>query len=251
MVNLQHILIIINLKQKINAYFAATSTIWKTVRNTWRRSIEEKIKLLMRKKLCYRCYKPVSMSHNARTCSYRRICQIRKKKHPTGLHGYNPKQKDGDYNSSASGGTQNVTFKNNCVKFHCVTCNASCSDNIVSMCIVSLKIKYLNKRKKVTTYTLLDNCSQGTFVREDIIHNLDASGARTKITVKTLNGGQTHLSTALDGLEVSSNNKSINEHWIKLQKCYTTSDLPIDVKEVATNEKLRKQKYLDHISKKT
>ena len=180
------------------------------------------------------------MSHNVRTCSYRRICQICKKKHPTGLHGYNPKQKAGDYNSSASDGTQNVTFKSNCAKFDYVSCNASCSDNIVGMCIVSLKMKYVNKRKKVTTYTLLDNCSQGTFVREDIIHNLDASGARTKITVKTMNGGQTHLSTALDGLEVVSNNKSINEHWIKLQKCYTTSDLPIDVKEVATNEKLRK-----------
>ena len=34
MVQLQQMLIIINLKHKMNAYFAATSMIWTTVRNT-------------------------------------------------------------------------------------------------------------------------------------------------------------------------------------------------------------------------
>ena len=51
-----------------------------------------------------------------------------------------------------------------------------------------------------------------------------------------MTGGQTHLSTAVHGVEVASN----NDQWIKLPKSYTTSDLPIDVKEVATKEKLKK-----------
>ena len=46
-----------------------------------------------------------------------RICQICKKKQPTGLHGYTSKHKTGDDNSSASDGTQNVTFKSFCAKF--------------------------------------------------------------------------------------------------------------------------------------
>ena len=161
--------------------------------------------------LGYGCYKPISVSHNARTCNDRRICQICKKKHPTGLHGYTPKQKAGNDNSSASDRTQNVTFKSTCAKFDDVSCSASYSDEIVSICIVPVKIGYANKRKDVTTYALLDSCSQGTLVIEDIIHKLEASGARTKITVKTMNGGQTHLSTAVDGLEVASNNKSTDE----------------------------------------
>ena len=135
---------------------------------------------------------------------------------------------------------KNVTFKSNCAKFDDISCSASCSDEIVSICIAPVKIRYVNKRKEVTKYTLMNNCSQGTFVREDVIHKLVASGTRTKITVKALNGGQTHISTAIDGLEVASNNKSINEQWIKLPKSYTTSDLPIDAKEVATKEKPRK-----------
>ena len=153
------------------------------------KSIEERSKFLAWKKLCYGCYKPISISHNAITCNNRQICQICKKKHPTGLHGYTPKQKAGDDNSSALDGKQNVTFKINCAKFDDVSCIASCSDEIVNMYIVPVKIRYVNKRKEVIKYALLVNCSQGTLVREDIIHKLEAPRARTKITVKAMNGG--------------------------------------------------------------
>ena len=108
----------------------------------------------------------------------------------------------------------------------------------------------MNKKKEVTTHALLNNWSLGTFLREGIIRKLEASGARTKKR-KTMNGGQTHLSTTADGLEVASNNKSVNKQWIKFPKSYTSSDLPTEAKEVATKEKLRKWKYLDNKSKKT
>ena len=39
------------------------------------KSIEERRKFLARKKLCYCCYKPISISHNARTCNDRPINQ--------------------------------------------------------------------------------------------------------------------------------------------------------------------------------
>ena len=87
-------------------------------------------------------------------------------------------------------------------------------------------------------------------MREDIIHKLEASGARTKTTVETMNGGQTHLSTAVDGSEVGSNNKSIKEQCIKLPKSHATSELLINTKVLATKEKLRKWKYFDNICKK-
>ena len=74
-------------------------------------------------------------------------------------------------------------------------------------------------------------------MKEDIIHKLEASGARAKISIKTMNGEQTHLSTAVDRLEVASKKKRINKQWIKVPKCYTTSDLPIDAKEVASKKK--------------
>ena len=140
-----------------------------------KKSIEERINFHARKKLCCGCYIAISMSQNARTCNDRRIYQICKKKHPSALHGYTPKHEAGDDNSSASDGTQIVTFKSNCIKFDDASCSAWCSDEIVSMYIVPIKVRYVNKRKEVTTYALLDNCSQGTFVGEDIIHKLEVS----------------------------------------------------------------------------
>ena len=138
-----------------------------------KKSIEERSKFLARNKLCYGYYKPISMTYNIRTCNDRWICQICKEKHSTGLHIYTtPKQRSGDDNSGTSDETQkNVTFKSNCAKFDDVNCSASCNNEIAIMCIIPVKIKYMNKRKIITTYGLLDNCSQGTFLREDIIQN--------------------------------------------------------------------------------
>ena len=70
------------------------------------------------------------------------------------------------------------------------------------------------------------------------------------ITFKTMNSGQTHLSIAVDGLAVASNNKSIKKQWIKLPKSCKTSDLLTDAKELANPEKLRKGEYLDRIWEK-
>ena len=44
-----------------------------------KKSTEERSKFLAQKKLCYGCYKPILMSHNAKTRSDRQICQICKK----------------------------------------------------------------------------------------------------------------------------------------------------------------------------
>ena len=98
-----------------------------------KKSIEERTKFLAWKKLCYGCYKPISMSHNART-SNDGIFQMCKNKHPTGLHGYIPKQKAGDDNSSASDGTPNVTFKSKCAKFDDISCSASSCQYVYCSC---------------------------------------------------------------------------------------------------------------------
>ena len=56
-------------------------------------TLEERSKILWKKKLCYGCYSPLSQDHNAKTCKQRRICKVCTQSHPTGLHGYLPKKK--------------------------------------------------------------------------------------------------------------------------------------------------------------
>ena len=49
-----------------------------------------------------------------------------------------------------------------------------------------------------------------------------------------------------DGIEVAqASNES--EEWVQLPSTYTREDLPVDNREIATTEKLKKWKYLDKL----
>ena len=52
------------------------------------KSVQERSQFPQKQKLCYGCYEPISIIHNARSSQKRRICKICKEKHPTGLHGF-------------------------------------------------------------------------------------------------------------------------------------------------------------------
>ena len=119
------------------------------------------------------------------------------------------------------------------------------------MCCTS-EIKAL-QLSKVKTLALLDSCSQGTFVTEWILQELDVTGVKTSININTLNGNQKVSSTLVDGIMVSRQVLSTRDqiHWIKLPKLYRRKEIQIDPSEVATSLKLKKCHYLDCIAGKT
>ena len=49
--------------------------------------VEERSKMIFKKKLCHGCYQKVSRMHNAKNCTNRKVCKVRNGKHPTTLHG--------------------------------------------------------------------------------------------------------------------------------------------------------------------
>ena len=49
---------------------------------------------------------------------------------------------------------------------------------------------------------MLDNCSQGLFVKEEIIEVLGITGAVTRVTVNTINGEISQMTTAVKNLKV-------------------------------------------------
>ena len=56
------------------------------------------------------------------------------------------------------------------------------------MYVVSVRLRHCNSQKEVKTFALLDSCSQGTFVIEQILKQLDVTSVQTSINIKTLNG---------------------------------------------------------------
>ena len=97
-------------------------------------------------------------------------------------------------------------------------------------------------------YAMLNNCSQATFMQNKLLGSLGLHGRKTSITVKTMNGEVTKSSEVLDGIEVAqASNESEEKVWVQLPSTYTQEDLPVDNREIATAEKLKKWKYLDKL----
>ena len=98
--------------------------------------------------------------------------------------------------------------------------------DLISMCVVPVQIRHPDSNKILDTYVMLDNCSQGTFVKEEIIEALGITGAETRVTVKTLNGEVLQMTTVVENLELAG---SLGRpKWIKLPRAYTKQDLPVD-----------------------
>ena len=63
---------------------------------------------------------------------------------------------------------------------------------------------------------MLENCSQGCFMKDSIRKNLGADGRKTEITIKTLNGEKKIKSTVMSGLKVRSDSDEDNKRWLDL-----------------------------------
>ena len=93
---------------------------------------------------------------------------------------------------------------------------------------------------------MLDNCSQGTFVNQEIIEALGITGVDARVTVKILNGEISQMTTVVENLKVAG---SLGKpKWIKLPRAYTNQELPVDEQEIATPEKVKRWNYLEGIA---
>ena len=208
--------------------------------------VEERRKFPQENKLCYGRYEEISTKHTARSGKNRRTCKICKDNHPTGLHGFIFKKKSKSSNDGTD--ANDSTVKSN---FAGIGFASATLSQVISMCVVPIRVKYTDSDKEVKTLALLDTCSQGTFVTEYLISKLGVSWMRTSISIKTLNGNQKQSSSLVQGLMISAPITSPKNqiHWIKLPKSLARKEIPLDPVEIATPIKLRKWKYLDKVAK--
>ena len=100
----------------------------------------------------------------------------------------------------------------------------SIAELVISMYVVPVQIRQSDSNKVFDTYAMLDNCSQSTFVKEEIIEVIGITGAEARVTVKTINGEISQTTTAVKNLKVA---KSLGKSkWIKLPRTNTKQDLP-------------------------
>ena len=116
------------------------------------------------------------------------------------------------------------------------------------MCVVPVKFSHATTKKEVPTLAMLDNCSQGTFLKQRIKGRLDISGRKTDVFIKTLNGERSMESEVVTGLRVSKEIRGEKMQWLSLPPVYTRDELPDDIDEVATCEKAKRWDHLKAIA---
>ena len=130
-----------------------------------------------------------------------------------------------------------------------VACISTClSHEVLSRCILPIDIYYEETTSQVQTYAMLDNYSQGTFIKEGLINYLKMSGLTISITIKTLNGEEQAKATAIKSLNVSQIANE-DKKRVDLPKCFTRDSFAIDSEEIVTPDQIKKWEYLDEIAK--
>ena len=120
-------------------------------------------------------------------------------KHAKGLHEYKIRRKDDSKGDDDPG----KTVKNNFTNIKDVQCESIRTGEVISMCVVPVKVRHKNSDKEIMTFAMLDTCSQGTFITTSLMEQLNISGIQTFINIKMLIGHQKESSDIVEGLSVS------------------------------------------------
>ena len=157
-----------------------------------KKDVDQRHKTVFRENLCFSCLRPVGGDHISKTCIEKRKCRVCNGDHPTILHG---------------GRVVNSNHTN--VK------------NEISMCVVPVELWHKDcPDKKVLSYALLDDCSQGTFIHTEVLESLSIQDTQpSSLSVTTLNGTHQDSSVKVEGLVV----RCVSSH----AKCYTPYELPL------------------------
>ena len=84
-------------------------------------------------------------------------------------------------------------------------CNAAgTEESVAAVPVVPVRLK--SAESEVLTYAMLDSCSTGSFILDDIAAILKVKGVNTQLMVKPVNGTKLHDSKVLNGLVVTDLN---------------------------------------------
>ena len=133
---------------------------------------------------------------NAKSCKQQLVCRLCFELHLTGMHDYMKRKTNEDHNN-----TQTRELGTDIVK--CASVNGKLDAEVISMCITAVWVGHKSSRKMVKTYAMLDNCSQGFFINENIIEELGITGRKLKLSLMTLMTEKSKELEAVNGLIVS------------------------------------------------
>jgi len=172
----------------------------------------------------------------------KRVCSVCKETHLTGLHGYVRQSYNRRPHSYQKKDVEQKDLTNGCVA------TGGLLSSSISLCVVPVRLCHHERPNiSIETFALLDNGSQGTFVRADVLNQLNVTGIKTSLSLKTIHGEQREDCFVVEGLQVKSLQSGRSES-VPLPRTFTKSMLPVESEDVPTADKLNsKWSYLDSI----
>ena len=109
----------------------------------------------------------------------------------------------------------------------CASVNGKLEAEVISMCAVPIWVGHKNSRKMCKTYAMLDNCSQGSFIRNKLIEDLGKTERKLQLRLKTLIGEKSEDIMAINTLIVAGIDlkKTRTNEWIELPRAYSKQSL--------------------------
>ena len=139
--------------------------------------------------------------HRSKGCSQKRTCKTCSRCHPTGLHVKNflpilkKPANDNVEKNVESAATLTTTAASG------MTRRINEEGLARSMLIVPVIVR--SAETESITYAMLDNCSTGTFILEDLRQELNIDGVDSQISITTMNGDPVHNVKVVKGLTVT------------------------------------------------
>ena len=84
----------------------------------------------------------------------------------------------------------------------CTSVNRKLEAEVISICVVPIRVGHKNSTEMFKTNAMLNNCCQGSYIRDELIENLEITDRKLQLSIKTLTGEKSEDTMAIDGLVV-------------------------------------------------
>ena len=199
-------------------------------------SLTERFKLVRKKGLCDNC---LTRGHLARKCPKQSFCKVHdcKERHSTYLHEVT-KSKNDVTKEQLQRKTEEKESENNAQNCY-VDSNMNSKDErklsspVIGLAIVPVKVKAVGSDRIVETYAFLDDGSNTSFCSEDLMKRLNVKGKKTTLSLTTMEKTNSKTESSVVSLELSNLN---GEHPVVVETVFSTTNLPVSNKNLATQE---------------
>jgi len=104
-----------------------------------------------------------------------------------------------------------------------------------------------NPERQVVIYALLNPVSNGTFIQESKIEELQVNGIETQLKLNTMHGSEVVLARRVSGLSIE---RMDGEVHIELPKAYSRNKIPSKREEIPRPESAATWQHLSHLANK-